>query len=371
LHDPRASPRHHGDRTPPSTTSLDTAPALPNIRKMRFAGCLFAFLLVLGSACAQTPATPPAGQPAAATLARELTLGETVVLGLVEGITEFLPVSSTGHLIVANHFLGLEDKHQLVDAAGRPRWIKPPSPALPQGQPLTVKAAADTYTVIIQIGGIAAVVVLYWSQLWSLALGACGMDRDGAKLLRNIALGVLPAVVFGLTLDDWIESVLFGKWPVIAALLAGAVLMIYVDRRRRRSQWHQSNGRKPSELRPSEALFVGGLQCIAMWPGTSRSMMTIVGGYAVGLKPAQAAEFSFLLGLPTLAGAALLKGWKTGPAMIEVFGWTPVLLGILVAFVSAALAIKFLIAALTRFGLTPFAIYRIVVAIVLLFVFVA
>jgi len=98
-------------------------------------------------------------------------------------------------------------------------------------------------------------------------------------------------------------------------------------------------------------------------------MMTIVGGYIVGLKPAQAAEFSFLLGLPTLAGAALLKGWKTGPAMLEVFGWAPVLLGILVAFGAAALAIKFLVATLTRFGLTPFAVYRIVLAVALVLVF--
>jgi undecaprenyl-diphosphatase len=344
---------------------------------MRLVGCLLAALFVLGTACAQAPATPPAPgyapaqQPATAVAGHRLTLGETVVLGLVEGITEFLPVSSTGHLIVANHFLGLDDERQLTDAAGQPRWIKAPSAKHPQGQPLTVKAAADTYTVIIQIGGIAAVVVLYWSQLWSVALGACGMDREGARLLRNIVLGVLPAVVFGLTLDDWIEAKLFGNGPVIAALVAGAALMFYVDFRRRRSQWHSSNGRMPSELRPSEALFVGGLQCIAMWPGTSRSMMTIVGGYVVGLKPAQAAEFSFLLGLPTLAGAALLKGYKAGPAMLEVFGWTPVLIGILVAFVSAALAIKFLVAALTRFGLTPFAIYRVVVAIALFFAFVA
>ena len=344
---------------------------------MRLVGCLLAALFIIDSACAQAPATPPAPgkapalQPTAAPSGHELTLGETITLGLVEGITEFLPVSSTGHLLIANHFLGLEDERQLVDAAGQPRWIKPPSTKHPQGQSLTVKAAADAYTVIIQIGGIAAVVVLYWSQLWSLALGACGMDREGTKLLRNIVVGVLPAGVIGFLADDWIEAKLFGTWPVIAALVAGAVLMIYVDRRRKHSQWHQSDGRKPSELRPSEALLVGGLQCIAMWPGTSRSMMTIVGGYVVGLKPAQAAEFSFLLGLPTLAGAALLKGAKTGPAMIDVFGWTPVLLGIFIAFVSAALAIKFLIAALTRFGLTPFAIYRIVVAIALSFAFLA
>lgn len=337
---------------------------------MRLAGPVLALLLALTaclpSAAAQPAATTP-GTPAAVAPQpdHELSLTDAVVLGLVEGVTEFLPVSSTGHLIVANHFLGLEDERQLTDAAGQPRWIKPPSPEHPAGKPLTIKAAADAFTVIIQVGGIAAVVVLYWSQLWSIALGAVGMDREGTKLLRNVVIGVLPAAVIGLLADDWIDEHLFSVWAVVAALLAGSVLMFYVDQRRRHSQWSQSNGRKPSELRPSEALLVGGLQCVAMWPGTSRSMMTIVGGYIVGLKPTQAAEFSFLLGLPTLAGAALLKGIKGGPAMIQVFGWSPVLLGTLVAFLSAALAIKILIAALTRFGLAPFAIYRIVLALAL------
>lgn len=334
---------------------------------MRFVGLLFAALVTLHSLVAQPQTEPAPAQvvPAASTADRELTSGEAIVLGLVEGITEFLPVSSTGHLIIANHFLGLEDERQLTDSGGRPRWIKPPSMAEPAGRPLTVKAAANAFTVVIQVGGIAAVVVLYWSQLWSLVLGCCGLDREGARLLRNIVLGVLPAAVLGLTLDDWIDAHLFSIEAVIVALVAGAILMFAVDRRRRRSQWAQSNGRKPSELRPSEALLVGGLQCVAMWPGTSRSMMTIVGGYVVGLKPTQAAEFSFLLGLPTLAGAALLKGVKAGPAMLEVFGWSSVLLGTFVAFVSAAVAIKILVAALTRFGLAPFAIYRVILAIAL------
>jgi undecaprenyl-diphosphatase len=344
---------------------------MASIRAMRFAGCLLATLLALGSACAQAPAVP-AGTDSPATpaivSAPQLTWSESVILGLVEGVTEFLPVSSTGHLIVANHFLGLEDERQLTDAAGRPRWIKPPSAQEPAGRPLTTKAAAKAYTVIIQIGGIAAVVVLYWSQLWSLALGLCGVDRNGSRLLRNVALAVLPAAVCGLTLDDWIDEHLFCTEAVIGALVVGAALMFAVDRWQRRSRWGQAGSRQPHELRPSEALLVGGLQCLAMWPGTSRSMMTIVGGYSVGLKPAQAAEFSFLVGLPTLAGAALLKGYKTGPAMLEVFGWGPVLLGIVVAFLSGALAIKALVSALTRFGLSPFAVYRILLAVALGFV---
>ncbi len=338
---------------------------------MRVVGSLFLAVSLLGGVLAQEPALP-AGEPveappAAIVAARELSTTEAVTLGLVEGITEFLPVSSTGHLIVAGHFFGLEDKTQLTDAAGNPRWIEPPSAEEPAGRPLTVKAAADAFTVIIQIGGIAAVVVLYWSQLWGIALGLCGMNPAGLLLLRNIALGVLPAAVLGLSFDDWIEAHLFSVPAVIAALVVGGILMIAVDRWRKRSHWNRASGRGPAELRPGEALLVGGMQCLAMWPGTSRSMMTIVGGYCVGLKPAQAAEFSFLLGLPTLAGAALLKGIKGGPAMLEVFGWQPVVLGTVVAFVSAALAIKVLVATLTRFGLTPFAIYRILLAAALAF----
>ena len=311
---------------------------------MRIAGYLLTALLALGTACAQPPATTtatadPSG-PKAIVSARQLTWTESVILGAVEGVTEFVPISSTGHLIIADHFLGLEDERQITDSEGRPRWIKSPSAKDPEGRPLTQKAAADAFAVIIQAGAIAAVVVLYWSQLWSLALGLCGMDRNGAKLLRNVALAVLPAAVFGLTLEHWIEKHLFSMGAVIGALVVGAVLMIAVDRWQRRSRWNQASSRQAHELSPREALLVGGLQCVAMWPGTSRSMMTIVGGYCVGLKPAQAAEFSFLVGLPTLAGAALLKGYKSGPAMLEVFGWGPVVLGIVVAFISGALAIK-------------------------------
>lgn len=341
---------------------------MAHIRPMRFAGSLLAVLTVLGTACAQAPVRPVDPSPAGASTvvtARKLTWADAVILGVVEGVTEFVPVSSTGHLIVANHLLGLEDERQLTDTAGRPRWIKPPSAKEPAGRPLTTAAAAKAYTVIIQIGGIAAVVVLYWNQLWSLALGLCGMNRNGAQLLRNVVLAVLPAALLGLTLESWIDDHLFSIEAVIGALVVGAALMYVVDRWQRRSRWSQVSTRQPHELRPSEALLVGGLQCLAMWPGTSRSMMTIVGGYCVGLKPAQAAEFSFLVGLPTLAGAALLKGAKAGPAMLEVFGWGPVVLGIFVAFVAAALAIKALVGALTRFGLTPFAVYRVLLAVAL------
>lgn len=293
---------------------------------------------------------------------RGLTWQDATVLGLVEGVTEFLPVSSTGHLIIAAHFLSLDDERQLTDARGNPRWVRAPTPERPEGKPLTLKGAVDAYCIVIQAGAIAAVVVLYWTSLWSLVLGFFGMDREGSRLLRNVILAAFPAATIGLLFNNWIDANLFSEAVVIAALAVGAVVMLVVDRIQRRGSWGHAESRRPAELSAGEAVVVGGMQCLALWPGMSRSMMTIVGGYMVGLSPARAAEFSFLIGVPTLTGAALFKGYKSGPAMLELFGWEPIVIGLGVSFITAALAIKVLVAVLTRVGLTPFAVYRFIVA---------
>lgn len=338
------------------------------MRSRRPATALLLCLLLAFPLCGEDGSVVPV-RPARPPAKPELTWIDATVLGIVEGVTEFLPVSSTGHLIVAENFLGLNDERQLTDAAGAPRWIKPPTPEAPKGKPLSVKAAADAYCVVIQVGAIAAVVLLYWSQLWSLVLGLFGLNREGTRLLRNVIVAVVPAAGLGLLLDNWIGENLFSIPAVIGALAVGGMVMLVVDRMRQRGSWSHAESRRPSELSATEALVVGGMQCLAMWPGTSRSMMTIVGGYVVGLSPARAAEFSFLIGVPTLAGAALLKGYKAGPAMLDLFGLEPVLIGLVVAFVTAALAIKTLVAVLTRVGLSPFAIYRFIVAAALAAVF--
>jgi undecaprenyl-diphosphatase len=315
------------------------------------------------AACLTASAAEPAAPPVA-----ELSVGDAVVLGVVEGVTEFLPVSSTGHLIIANQLLGLKSEQQLTDKSGQPLWYKAPSPKYPDGVPLTLKLAADTYTVVIQVGAIGAVMLLYWRQMLSMFLGLLGRSSAGFRLVRNVMLAFFPVAITGLLLHDLIDRYLFSNWAVIAALVGGALLMLWAERWRRANSGIGFSKGDPSDLTPRKALGIGFAQCLALWPGTSRSMVTIVGGYLAGLNAAKAAEFSFLVGLPTLAGAALYKGLRSGPAMIEVFGWTDVLLGAGVAAVTALIAVKFLVHFIARHGLAVFAYYRLLLALALIVV---
>jgi len=318
------------------------------------------FLLAGAGAAGAARAADPAPGPVA-----ELSVRDAVVLGVVEGVTEFLPISSTGHLIIAGQMLGLESEQQLKAQSGEPLWYRKPTPAHPEGVPLTLKLASDTYTVIIQVGAIAAVIILYWPQLLSMVLGLLGRSAPGLRLLRNVVLATLPAAVIGLATHEWIDEHLFSIGAVIAAQVAGALLMFWAESWRRRNSSVGGARAEPSDLNPRKSVGIGFAQCLALWPGTSRSMVTIVGGYLAGLNPVRAAEFSFLVGLPTLFGAALLKAVKTGPAMVEVFGWTNMLLGCAVATVSAAIAVRFLVTFLSRHGLALFAWYRLAMAVFL------
>lgn len=324
-----------------------------------FSQTLLGAILICGPSATRLAAASP--EPAAA----ELSAGDAIVLGLVEGITEFLPISSTGHLIIANQMLGLESDTQLRDKSGQPLWYKPPTPAKPAGVPLTLKLAADTYTVIIQVGAVAAVVLIYRSQLILMLMGLFGRSSSGFRLLRNVLLAFFPVAIVGLLLHDLIDKYLFSIGTVMATLVVGAVLMLWAERWRRANSGIGFSQNTPSDLTTSKAMGIGFAQCLALFPGTSRSMVTIVAGYLAGFNPARAAEFSFLVGLPTLAGAAAYKGLKSGPAMIQVFGWSHVLLGAVVAAISAALAVKFLVHFLGRHGLALFAYYRLGLAVVL------
>lgn len=326
----------------------------------------FAFsLLASGAFAAAMPSGPAV---ASSDAAAELSVPDAITLGIVEGVTEFLPISSTGHLIIANRFLGLESRQPLLGRDGKPLWYRKPSPKHPAGEPLTLKLAADTYTVVIQFGAIAAVALLYWTQLIAMARGLLGRDRAGLRLLINLFIAFIPAAVIGLLAHDWIDEHLFSIGAVIVAQVAGAVLMFYAEswRRRRWTQPSQADTREPT---PRAAAMIGFLQCFALWPGTSRSMMTIVGGYFAGLDPRRSAEFSFLLGFVTLSAATLFKSYKSGAAMIQVFGWSQVVLGAIVAAITAAVCVRFLVHWLTRHGLAVFAWYRLGLAALLAVLF--
>jgi len=277
-----------------------------------------------------------------------LTIIDAILLGLIEGITEFLPVSSTGHLVLLASMLGLDE-------------------------PEHVRHATDDLLIVIQGGAILAVLGLYWGSVVRMCKGLAGKDRDGLRLARNIIIAFLPAAILGPLLDDTITRHLMRPWPVLGALLVGGIVMVAM--RRPKSDIDAGTGQKTSTVRSGitltirAALFIGLLQCLAMWPGTSRSMVTIVGAMLVGLSAARAAEFSFLLGLPTLGGACVYKLAGNlsgeGPNMFEVLGIVPIIIGTLVAMIAAAVAIKWLVHFLNRHGLAVFGWYRIALAAVL------
>ena len=290
----------------------------------------------------------------------ELGVFEAVVLGIVEGLTEFLPVSSTGHLIIAKDMLGLKSQQPMFNAAGEPLWHRQAS-SNHGAELLTLNLAADTFIVVIQFGAIAAVAIACWPQLMSMLRGVFGRDPAGLRLLLNLIIAFLPAAGLGFLVHDWIDEHLFSIGAVIFAQIAGAFLMFYVE------AWYGRRylrGIMPDrqELTPLSAAGIGLLQCVAMWPGTSRPMMAIVGGYFAGLDPRRAAEFSFLLGFVTLGAACGFKTYTSGASMIQVFGMPHVLLGAGVAALVAGISVRYFVNLLVRHGLNFFAWYRLALA---------
>jgi undecaprenyl-diphosphatase len=271
---------------------------------------------------------------------------EAVVLGLVEGITEFLPVSSTGHLILTSWLLGLD---------------------APETKP-----ALDAFQVVVQGGAVLAVLLLYRERVGEMLRGLLGRSEAGRRLIGRLVLAFLPAALLGPVFHAAFHDRLFRPGPVLAALLLGGVWMIWLGRR-----GPDAADAMPAhgldELPARTALMIGLFQCVSLWPGTSRSMMTIAGGVLLGLRPKDAAEFSFLLGLPTLGAASLYslvdnlsEAQATGgPSLFTALGPGEVVLGLVVATVSAALAVHWLVGFLTRHGLGAFGWYRIALALVM------
>ncbi len=267
---------------------------------------------------------------------------EAIILGIVEGLTEYLPVSSTGHLILTQRALGIEESD-----------------------------ASNAYAICIQAGAIVAVLGLYWRRVREMLAGVMGKlgwsegNVNGFRLAMNIIVAFLPAAVIGLLFDDLIEQYLFGLKPVVAAWFVGGVAILAVARYRRRAGGQQE-GNQLEELTWQMALLIGLIQCIAMWPGTSRSLVTIVGGLLVGLSVSAAVEFSFLLGVVTLLAATVYKAKDAGPVMLEAYGWWPMLIGSFAAWGSAVVAVKWMVNYLKRHGMELFGYYRVGLAVIVL-----
>ena len=263
---------------------------------------------------------------------------ETIIISIVEGLTEFLPVSSTGHMIITQHLLGV-----------------------PQGD-----AFVHAFTFIIQFGAILSVVCLYWKRFFQFDNTPAPAGASLFQQLKHkyyfywlLIVGVLPAVVIGLLakksgLLDW----LLDSVEVVAIMLVvGGIFMLFCDRL-------FNHGSEKNVLNEKRAFFIGLIQCISVIPGVSRSMATIVGGMAQGLTRKRAAEFSFFLAVPTMAGATfldLLDLLKEDTSWATTHNITMLLLGCVVSFIVALLAMKWFVAFLTKYGFKAFGVYRIIV----------
>ena len=267
----------------------------------------------------------------------DLTIFEAIIIAIVEGLTEFLPVSSTGHMIIAQNVLGVESTPFVT-----------------------------AFTVIIQFGAILSVICLYWKRFFYPNAERAGVTywRAMFDFYARLVVGVLPAVVLGLAFNEAIEAN-FGNVQLVAwMLIVGGVFMLFCDR-------IFNKGSEETRLTYKRAFIIGLVQCISMIPGVSRSMATIVGGKSQRLTRKAAAEFSFFLAVPTMFGATCLETYKmishgSGSLLTQGNNLETLLVGSAVAFVVAVLAIKFFISYVTKYGFKAFGWYRIVVGGVIL-----
>ena len=263
-------------------------------------------------------------------------LWQALVLGVVEGLTEFVPVSSTGHLILVQHLLGLRGP------------------------------AVSAYAVVIQLGALLAAVCYYRRTLVGTAQGLLRSEPAAQRLLINLCLGSLPLLALGYLFSKRIKARLFAPAPVAAAILVGGVIMLALELFQRRQK--RSGARfieDPAELSHSQAILVGVIHTLSLWPGTSRSFASITGGQLAGLSTRAAADFAFLLALPTLGVATVYELLKEGHAIAATCGGAQLAVGLLVSFVVGLLVIAGFLRYLRRFGLWAFACYRIALGLLL------
>ena len=247
-----------------------------------------------------------------------------IVLGIVEGVTEYLPVSSTGHLILATELLGFKADE----------WA--------------------LFNIAIQPGAILAILVLYWRTFRDVLIGMWKRERSAWIFVRNLLVAFIPAVVIGLAIGDYIELLLGNAILVAWALIIGGIAILIVEKLAR-----PTDCGGVANVSFGHSVGIGLVQCLAMVPGVSRSGATILGAMAMGVDRKTAAEFSFFLAVPTLSGATALQLYKHGATMEPgMGGW--ILLGSLVSFIVAVIVVKAFVSIIQRYGFAPFAWYRIV-----------
>jgi undecaprenyl-diphosphatase len=277
---------------------------------------------------------------------QRMTTTQAIILGVVEGLTEYLPVSSTGHLLLTERIMKIGEDKELSAAEQQ-----------------KAKEASDAYAICIQAGAIIAVLGLYFGRVKQMLRGITGSDPLGRRLFINVIAGFLPAAVMGILFNKIIKEYLFGPWPVVAAWLVGGLAILAVSFRNNRKNQVRRPAGALDDLSWKMALVIGLAQCIAMWPGTSRSLVTIVGGILVGLSLPAAVEYSFLLGLVTLGAATAYDGIKHGHIMVQTFAPWPMAIGLFFAFIAAVLSVKWMVSYLNSHGLALFGYYRVALAV--------
>lgn len=266
-------------------------------------------------------------------------LMKSAIIGIVEGITEFLPISSTGHIIIFQNLLGFQGDNETY---------------------------VNMYAYVIQLGAILAVIVLYWREIKETLLnffpGKVGYEKSGFKFWFMIVIACIPGAVVQFTLDDLADKYLFNTVSVSITLVLGAVWMLYAENR-----FRNVSGAKEINISPKQAIIIGLFQCLAIIPGMSRSASTIIGGWIAGLSTVAAAEFSFFLAIPVMMGMSLLKFIKIGGVStltsIEIISLG---VGFLVSFIVALIVIRKFIDYLKKKPMKVFVIYRMVFGIVIL-----
>ena len=253
----------------------------------------------------------------------EMSLLSIILLGIVEGLTEFLPVSSTGHLILAGEII-----------------------QVPQG--------TETFDIVIQLGAILAVVVLYRHRFLDVIAGLFRRDPQAIRFTRNVLIGFLPSAVVGAVAYSAIKALLMTPIVVAVALIVGGIAILVIERMVRNPTCHSVE-----DMTVRTTLGIGLIQCLSMIPGVSRSGATIMGALTLGVERRTAAEYSFFLAIPTMVGATTLALWKARHEL-AMGQATAIAIGFVVSFVVAMLVIKWFLGVVTRHGFAPFAWYRII-----------